>query len=90
MGARWGDQEWVKTVEKAYWMVDNDAGPDCSTTLDGIGLDAIADFVIRELCSSSADGPGATEEAFLQRRRAALRTQYRAVVSEVIGLAVKW
>jgi len=60
--AKWGDKEWTRLVEEAYWR---------GTTVEA---DVVADRVMEELC----DG----------RRK--LRTGYRAVESEVLGLAVKW
>ena len=66
--AKWGDREWVRLVEEAYWEITSCA--------EG---DILADIVIDELCEGDS-----------RQRRQKLRTSYRAVESEIIGLAVKW
>jgi iron only hydrogenase large subunit-like protein len=67
-GVKWGDKEWTKRVEEAYWS---------------------------DQLKSSATAPSPSyhtlvEEVRCQLGSDALRTEYRAVESEVIGLAVKW
>jgi len=58
---KWGDREWTRKVEEAYWREKPDTV-----------LDEVADGVLVNL------GMGT------------LRTEYRAVESDVIGLAVEW
>lgn len=72
---KWGDKGWTRKVEMAYWT-DPRAG-DGDQRLDD--ADHTARKVIQELCGNDRD-----------RRHSCLRTQYRAVESEVVGLAVKW
>ena len=96
MGAseRWGDKEWVKKVEAAYWNVFPTPTPPPSpppsilslssiTTEDTSSPMVLADNfalrVLEEMCGG--------QEA---RQATLLRTQYRAVESDVVGLAVKW
>jgi iron only hydrogenase large subunit-like protein len=78
MGTRWGDREWVKVVEQTYWIKPYQyyAVPDANN---------MAKEVLDDLCDGIE-----TSEGRLSRRHALLRTQYRAVVSDVIGLNVKW
>lgn len=86
---KWGDKEWTRRVEEAYWreqakvpMHDLETPPYTPPT-KAIELDdraeELAGRVVDELC-------GAEVEA----RHRMLRTSYRAVESEVVGLAVKW
>lgn len=75
VSAKWGDREWIKRVEEAYWR---------NTRRDDEGIrnsiaDQLADEVVEELCAAN-DG----------ERKMLFRTEYRAVESDVIGLAVKW
>ncbi|KIM91828.1 hypothetical protein PILCRDRAFT_57696 [Piloderma croceum F 1598] len=68
--AKWGDKEWTKRVEEAYWH--NLPTPPASPNL-------------------SAETRMANEaDRAKSRRQRLFRTQYKAVESEVIGLAVKW
>jgi iron only hydrogenase large subunit-like protein len=69
--AKWGDREWTRLVEEAYWRT--------SALYDSADADILADRVLEELCGGDPD-----------QRRDKLRTSYRAVESEVLGLAVKW
>ncbi|CAG7854763.1 Cytosolic Fe-S cluster assembly factor NAR1 AltName: Full=Nuclear architecture-related protein 1 [Serendipita indica DSM 11827] len=77
MGSRWGDREWVKAVEETYWNVDQD-----NSLLDR--MNSLAELVVTEF------GPQDSTEPPDVRRHVALRTQYREVQSDVIGLNVKW
>lgn len=88
LGARWGDKEWMKEVERAYWVEgDSDVPTDAGTNVFAVNM-------LHEMChydaapelswSESMDGKA---EA---RRRELFRTQYRAVESEVDGLFVQW
>ena len=88
LGARWGDKEWTKEVERVYWTERDLDDP------TNIGIDAFAANVLHEVCQSNST-PGFSwsesmnEKAEVQRR-ALFRTEYRAVESEVDGLFVKW
>ncbi|KAG8761078.1 Cytosolic Fe-S cluster assembly factor nar1 [Serendipita sp. 396] len=72
MGSRWGDREWVKTVDELYWSHSFDEG---------------ALFEANKLSGSIIEGLGKLEE---DGRRRMLRTQYHTVISDVVGLNVKW
>lgn len=78
MGARWGDREWVKIVENAYWQTGDISTGSLTDSANGLLVEKAASIVMAELCGGT-DG-----------RAEALRTQYRAVESEIVGLAVKW
>jgi iron only hydrogenase large subunit-like protein len=98
--AKWGDREWTRKVEEAYWA--GLSTPSSSTHSVGqasdqqvVWADELAARVARDLCGL------ASEEGFVswgqtmnktsdEKRRALFRTQYRAVESEVLGIAVKW
>jgi len=86
--ARWGDREWVKTVELAYWRSGAD---EQNGRLDEklVWADSAVEGILEEMCQDE-DGTLPSDEERNARRLSMLRTQYRAVVSEVIGLAVKW
>ena len=128
--ARWGDKEWTKKVEEAYWhdLPTPPASPqptfpkgssevapswenvrgrpsekryDCRDGDSALGDSEMvtnaefADWLVRrvlgDICLTD-EGLGdvdMNEETQVCRRRL-LRTQYRAVESEVVGLAVKW
>ncbi|KAG6866350.1 hypothetical protein C0991_005271 [Blastosporella zonata] len=75
--ARWGSKEWTKRVEEEYWR---EPWMDVRNGL----ADGLAQRIYDDLCGS---GDGTTR---LKKRRTLFRTQYRAVESEVIGLAVVW
>lgn len=82
--AKWGDKDWTKKVEDAYWrdsrMHDLPPTPPDTPPLQVLDdRDAVADHILEELCGEDGD-----------RRRELLRTSYRAVESDVVGLAVKW
>lgn len=78
MGSRWGDREWVKVVEETYR-----SGP-CDVDVSNEAEDMVNEVLDNLLHDVE------TEEGRASRRRSLLRTQYRAVVSDVIGLNVKW
>ena len=92
---RWGDKEWVKNVETVYWTRDHTGlpTPPRSPTSSSVpsrlshsaldDADSLAARVVSDLCSSS-DGEA------VRTREELFRTDYRAVESDVIGLAVKW
>ncbi|KAG7098554.1 hypothetical protein E1B28_000488 [Marasmius oreades] len=95
-GTRWGNREWNKKVEEVYWhdlstpsgSPDGDgevkeelgeikiAGQSWTSHMTRISDQLYID-ITQELCRSDA-------------LYSPFRTQYRAVGSEVIGLAVKW
>ncbi len=87
-GARWGDREWVKTVELAYWRTgaDEQSGR-LNEKLEW--ADSVVESILEEMYRDE-NGKLPSDEERSTRRVGMLRTQYRAVVSEVIGLAVKW
>jgi hypothetical protein len=90
MGARWGDREWVKTVELAYWRTGGDERNGSGRLSEKLAwADPAAEGILEEMCRDE-DGSQPLDEERSARRLGILRTQYRAVVSEVIGLAVKW
>ncbi|OAX42262.1 iron hydrogenase [Rhizopogon vinicolor AM-OR11-026] len=99
-GAKWGNKEWTKEVERAYWhdlpMPPPSPRPDAQTS-DGPfdRADHLAAQVKVDLCRPTGGGVHDTwvsvmDEEAERRRHEHFRTQYRAVESEVIGLAVKW
>ncbi|KAG1737639.1 iron hydrogenase [Suillus lakei] len=99
-GAKWGNKEWTKEVERVYWHdlptpppSPRPHGQDLDTPFDRVGR--LAAQVKVDLCHPTDGSLHETwasimdEEA--ERQRCELfRTQYRAVESEVVGLAVKW
>ena len=96
--ARWGDREWTKKVEEAYWNSLPDGWPALDDELNSRirVADCLAQRILVELCQPKEEqiAPGRSwgsvnEEAEARRRRF-FRTQYHAVSSDVEGLAVKW
>jgi len=87
-GARWGDKEWMKEVEKVYWAErDLDALTHADTTVFAVNmLHEMSQYDVTPGLSWS-DSMDDKAEA---RRRTLFRTEYRAVESEVDGLLVKW
>lgn len=95
--AKWGNKEWTKKVEKAYWH--DLPTPPASPKLGPISRDMTADYlaarILMDLCHPRVPIGEARwdtvmdEEAELLRRNL-FRTQYKAVESDVVGLAVKW
>ncbi|KAA1472902.1 iron hydrogenase [Dentipellis sp. KUC8613] len=112
--ARWGDREWTKAVEAAYWdgqasaatgpVLNRDPLPPTPPASPKVGsleearrreADALAGKVLTDLCEGaggSGDGSWGRvmDSDAEEKRRRLFRTQYRAVESEVVGLAVKW
>lgn len=94
---KWGDREWTKKVEEAYWHGLPTPPPSprpASEDTPQQRADRLAVRVAGELCKP-ADGVlivwAAEMDAKAEERRKALfRTNYRAVESEVLGIAVKW
>ncbi|KAI6123857.1 iron hydrogenase [Pisolithus croceorrhizus] len=94
-GPKWGNKEWTKEVERAYWhdLPTPPPSPPPDSLVDA--LDRLALRVKVELCqpqdaANHACWSSAMDADAERRRRALFRTQYRAVESEVVGLAVKW
>lgn len=109
-GAKWGDKEWTKQVEVAYWhdlptppasptLTAGDL-PNGSRALNGHvdektqQANRLATRVLSETChpknSPARSWASSMDEEAEKLRRKHFRTQYRAVESEVVGLAVKW
>jgi len=89
-GPKWGNREWTKEVEKAYWH----NLPPPSPRMGSDYADRVALGVQVDMCGPE-DAGRARWDADMntgaeERRRELFRTDYRAVESEVIGLAVKW
>ncbi|KAJ7084402.1 iron hydrogenase [Mycena belliarum] len=79
--AKWGDKEWTRKVEESYW----------STQQSRNEGDRLIQKIFDDLCPTD-EGLGdidvdAENEAC---RKRLFRTDYRAVESDIIGLAVKW
>ncbi|KAJ7096306.1 iron hydrogenase [Mycena epipterygia] len=79
--AKWGDKEWTRRVEESYWSGEQRRD-------DG---DRLLAWVVDDLCPTD-EGLGdvdvhAENEACARRL---FRTNYRAVESDIVGLAVKW
>jgi len=99
-GAKWGNKEWTKEVERAYWF---DLRTPLPSPRDRIGrrksehasADYLAAQVKMDVCRPT-DGvlhdhwSSVMDEEAERRRHEHFRTEYRAVESEVVGLAVKW
>ncbi|KAI0675100.1 iron hydrogenase [Trametes maxima] len=107
VGPKWGDREWTRKVEAAYWHTLPTPPPtppaDGATPVfgqKGVSVfdyaDELAGRVLVEMTGavSTAEGKNgwmSTLDGPAEGRRQQLfRTQYRAVESEVVGLAVKW
>ncbi|KAI0633266.1 iron hydrogenase [Trametes polyzona] len=103
VGPKWGDREWTRKVEAAYWHTLPTPPP--TPPADGPALspgsvfdyaDRLAGRVLAEVTGSQPTKAGRTgwmdslDGQAEERRRKLFRTQYRAVESEVVGLAVKW
>lgn len=87
--ARWGDREWVKTVELAYWRTGA-AEQNGRLNEKLVWADSAVEGILEEMCRNEDGTLPPSDEERSARRLGMLRTQYRAVVSEVIGIAVKW
>ncbi|KAK7057177.1 iron hydrogenase [Favolaschia claudopus] len=83
--AKWGDKEWTKKVEESYWSVTQRQDQDADR------IERLVGWVLDDLCPTD-EGLGdvdvcAENEAC---RKRLFRTNYRAVESDIVGLAVKW
>jgi len=90
----WGNRDWTRKVEDAYWKrvpETNDKLPGPPITMDDASGEKswaeVADLVVKRVI---VDMCGHDERKWIERRRELFRTEYRAVESEVVGLAVKW
>ncbi|KAF9268883.1 iron hydrogenase [Marasmius fiardii PR-910] len=97
---RWGNKEWNKKVEEAYWCDLSKTGG----SPDGDTEDKEEEFGEIKIAGQSWEShlTQITDQLYIDitqelcRKRPSkgshwpFRTQYRAVESEVIGLAVKW
>ncbi|GBE81084.1 Cytosolic Fe-S cluster assembly factor NAR1 [Sparassis crispa] len=104
--AKWGDREWTKKVEEAYWhglpTPPPSPTPECVDVDVEEGkqvrrrADRLAEDVLFDVCKATTivrpkmRWKDRLDEKAEMRRRDLFRTQYRAVESEVVGLAVKW
>ncbi|QRV94159.1 cytosolic Fe-S cluster assembly factor NARFL-like protein [Ceratobasidium sp. AG-Ba] len=100
--ARWGDKQLVKDVEAIYWQGAWTPPPSPGNsprtptpTRDFTALDALAARILRDLCqpefvSGSIGWSDEMDQQGESLRRALFRTRFRAVESEVVGLAVQW
>lgn len=97
--AKWGDKEWTKRVEKVYWhdLATSPTSPKLGPFSRDRTADNLAAQILMDLCHPKAPVP--TEDIIWDAvmdadaeslRRRLFRTQYMAVESDVIGLAVKW
>ncbi|GAW01580.1 iron hydrogenase [Lentinula edodes] len=98
LAAKWGNKEWTKRVENVYWhdLPTPPASPTSENhhmTNSGEKEDAGYDSEIRNEIVMMADRLliDVTDELYRSGSQHNLfRTNYRAVESEVVGLAVKW
>ncbi|KAG1815943.1 iron hydrogenase [Suillus subaureus] len=99
-GVKWGNKEWTKEVERVYWH-DLPTPPPSPRPHDRdlenpfVCADRLAAQVKIDLChptdgSLHENWASIMDEGAETQRRELFRTQYRAVESEVVGLAVKW
>jgi len=88
LGARWGDKEWTKEVERVYWMERDSDDPTHG------GIDVFAVSMLHEICRSDSvpvlSWSESMDDKAEAQRKALFRTEYRAVESEVDGLFVQW
>ncbi|KIJ39914.1 hypothetical protein M422DRAFT_49427 [Sphaerobolus stellatus SS14] len=87
--AKWGNKDWTKKVEDAYWS----SKAKTSTS----EADVFAGRILKDLCSPQMP-LGGVEGSWMWnmddeaegRRHQMFRTNYKKVESEVVGIAVKW
>ena len=101
-GARWGNKEWTRRVEDAYWRTGGIPTPPPSPpsvpcaleekTTHQSHADGLAAKVLSELCGSSPQlcWEAQMDEEGEKKRQQFFRTQYRAVESDVMGINVVW
>ncbi|RPD78364.1 iron hydrogenase [Lentinus tigrinus ALCF2SS1-7] len=102
ISAKWGDKEWTKKVEAAYWrtLPTPPPTPPAEGKPSNLGspfelADEFAGRVLREITKAAPlegkiEWTTKLDDKAESRRQRLFRTQYRAVESEVVGLAVKW
>ncbi|KAG9098465.1 Cytosolic Fe-S cluster assembly factor nar1 [Ceratobasidium sp. UAMH 11750] len=97
--ARWGDKQLVKDVEAIYWQgawtpPPSPGGSPRALMWDSTALDTLAARILRDVCQPKVSGCDKWGDEMDERaeasRRALFRTSFRAVESEVVGLAVQW
>ena len=84
LAVRWANKEWTKKVEERYWGDERRSGQTERAEI-------LMETIVGELCPTD-EGVGdvhVCEEKDLCRNRL-FRTQYRAVESDVVGIAVQW
>jgi iron only hydrogenase large subunit-like protein len=91
---RWGDKNWTRKMEDAYWTMlpeTNNMLPTPPVSMDDVSKEKswaeVADLVVKRVIDDLCGHDGCR---WIERRRELFRTEYRAVESEVVGLAVKW
>lgn len=88
------EREWTKEVEKAYWYTLPTPPPTPMGSDEVDYADRVAMGVQADMCQPEEAGrmrwDAEMDAGAESRRRELFRTNYRAVESEVIGLAVKW
>ena len=92
---RWEDKNWTRKVEDAYWKRLPETNDKLPVPAAVQGRDdskekyrtEVADHVVKQVM---VDLCGHDVGKWMERRRELFRTEYRAVESEVVGLAVKW
>ena len=89
---RWGDKDWVRRVENAYWsdFPTPPASPSLSICSDTSNALASAPKTYPTVDEFAASVLAEMTEGDKRKRKMLLRTQYHAVESDVAGLAVKW
>lgn len=104
--ARWGNKEWTKRVEQAYWHdlptpppspppVETDHSSVTPLTTEKathLLADKLAIQILNDLCGQQdmVRWSDTMDEKGEDLRKQLFRTQYRAVESEVLGIQVKW
>lgn len=99
-GAKWGNKEWTMEVERAYWhdlpTPPPSPKPETQTLNSPFDrADHLAAQVKVDLCRPTDgvlhDSWASVMDKEAERRcHEYFRTEYRAIESEVVGLAVKW
>lgn len=95
--AKWGTKEWTRKVEEAYWLDSQDHDPTTTPLYSNssqvaVLVDQLSKGIINDICLSD-EGLGdfdIVDDQMVACRQSLFRTQYRAVESEINGLAVKW
>ncbi|KAJ3971776.1 iron hydrogenase [Lentinula raphanica] len=89
--SKWGNKEWTKQVENVYWSANENHRMTNSGEKEDAGYDSeirneivlMADRLLIDITDELCQKMGTAQQDFF-------RTNYRAVESEVVGLAVKW